>query len=75
VGHHQIENKKNNSNSVYQYSKTNVMHFLLNLLRTGPLHVPSINSLSSGGHAQTAVGILRACYVSWLHHSNPGAAN
>jgi hypothetical protein len=31
--------------------------------------------------AQTALGILRACYVSWLHkglymfRSNPGAAN
>jgi hypothetical protein len=22
---------------------------------------------SSGGRAQAAIGILRACYVSWLH--------
>jgi hypothetical protein len=37
-----------------------------------PLHVSSITCSSSGGFAQLELGILRACYVSWLH---PGAAN
>jgi hypothetical protein len=33
----------------------------------GPLHVSSITFSSSGGATQAALGILRACYVSWLH--------
>jgi hypothetical protein len=32
----------------------------------GPLHVSSITCSSSEGAIQTALGILRACYVSWL---------
>jgi hypothetical protein len=32
-----------------------------------PLHVSSITYSSSGGATQAALGILRACYVSWLH--------
>jgi hypothetical protein len=53
-----------------------MMNFLFNLLRIKELlHASSITCSSSGGTAQIALGILRACYVSWLHHSNPGAAN
>jgi hypothetical protein len=33
---------------------------------TGALHVSSITSSSSGGATQAEIGILRACYVSWL---------
>jgi hypothetical protein len=52
---------------VYQYNETNVMHFSFNLLRIkGPLHVSSITCSSSGGASQTAFGIMRACYVSWM---------
>jgi hypothetical protein len=51
-----------------QYSETNVMHFLFNLLRIKGLeNVPSITCSSSGDALQAALGILRACYVSWLH--------
>jgi hypothetical protein len=82
--------------TVYQYSETNLMHFLFSLLRIkglymfrallahpqevlhkrqlvycvrvmsvgctriGPIHVSSISCSSSGGSAQTALGILRA---------------
>jgi hypothetical protein len=51
-----------------------------------PLHISSITCPSSGGSAQTALGILRACYVaqtalgilracyvSWLHQYWSGA--
>jgi hypothetical protein len=31
------------------------------------MHVSSITCSSSGVAAQTALGIMRACYVSWLH--------
>jgi hypothetical protein len=31
-----------------------------------PLHVSNITCLSSRGATQAALGILRACYVSWL---------
>jgi hypothetical protein len=55
-----------NSNSVSQYSETNVIHFLFNLLGiTGRLHASSITCSSSGGATHTALGILRA-YVSRL---------
>jgi hypothetical protein len=54
---------------VYQYSKTNVMHFLFSWLRIKPLHISRITCSSSGGVTQTALGILRACYVSWLHRA------
>jgi hypothetical protein len=33
----------------------------------GPLHISSITCLYSGGSARTTLGVLRACYVSWLH--------
>jgi hypothetical protein len=39
-----------------------------------PLHVSSITCSSSGGATQTALGILGACCVSWLHQ-DPGAAD
>jgi hypothetical protein len=43
----------------------------------GPLHVSNITCSSSGGSEQTAFGILRSCYASWLHQdwSGTGAAN
>jgi hypothetical protein len=45
------------------------MHFLFIFIENqGPLHVSSINCLSSGGTAQAALGMLRVCYVSWLWH-------
>jgi hypothetical protein len=31
------------------------------------LAAPGLEFSSSGGATQTAIGILRACYVSWLH--------
>jgi phosphate/sulfate permease len=44
------------------------MHFLLSLLRTKGLYIFSSITLSfSGGASQTALGILCACYISWLH--------
>jgi hypothetical protein len=63
--------------TVYQYNETNVMHFSFSLLRIQEaLHVLSIICPSSGGAKQAALGILCACYVSWLHQDfNPGAAN
>jgi hypothetical protein len=66
---HPFQNKKN-SNPVYQYSETNVMQFLFKLLRIKCLHVSSITCSSSGGATQAALGILRACYVSWLHQDS-----
>jgi hypothetical protein len=46
----------------------------------GSLYVSSITCSSSGGAAQTTLGILRACYVSWLlpgleFHSDPGSSS
>jgi hypothetical protein len=45
----------------------------------GSLHVSSITCSSSEGSKQAALGLLRACYVSWLHQDqfniDPGAAN
>jgi hypothetical protein len=38
-----------------------------------PLHVSSITCSSPGGTTQTALGIMRACYVSWLYQD--GVAN
>jgi hypothetical protein len=53
---------------VYQYSETNVMNFSFNFIKNdGPLHVSSATCSPLEFAAQTAVGILRACYVSWLH--------
>jgi hypothetical protein len=97
--------RTNKPSPVFQYSETNVMHFLFSLLRIKglymfrvlvahpqemkhngtwytacvlcqlaatrvgverTLHVSSITCSSSGGATQMALGILRACYVSWL---------
>jgi hypothetical protein len=56
--------------AVYQYDETNVMQFSFNLFENqGLLHVSSITCSSSGGSSQTARGVLRACYVSWLCHA------
>jgi hypothetical protein len=49
--------------TAFQYSETNVMHFLFNLLRIKVLYM--FRALLA--HPQEALGILRACYVSWLH--------
>jgi hypothetical protein len=46
----------------YQYSETNVMHFLFNLLRIKGLYM--FRALLA--HPHEALGILRECYVSWL---------
>jgi hypothetical protein len=50
-----------------QYSEPNVMHFSINLLRIKGLYM--LRALLSHPQEvlQTALGILRACYVSWLH--------
>jgi hypothetical protein len=52
---------------VYQYSETNVMHCLFNLLRIKGLYM--FRALLS--HPQEAPHkrhlVLRMCYVSWLH--------
>jgi hypothetical protein len=40
---------------------------LFNLLKIKSLHVSSVTWSASGGATLTALGILRACYVSWLH--------
>jgi hypothetical protein len=64
--------------SALQFSETNVMHFLFSLLRIKGLYMfPSLTCSSLGGVTQTALGILRACYVSWLNQnwSEIGAAN
>jgi hypothetical protein len=90
--------------TVYQYSETNVMHFLFSLFRIKGLcmfrallahlqevrhkrhlvycvHVMSVGCTrvgveltcsSSVGTAQMALGILRVCYVSWLHQGWSG---
>jgi hypothetical protein len=45
-----------------------MMHFLFNLLKIKGFNMfRIITCSSSGGAAPTALGILRACYVSWLH--------
>jgi hypothetical protein len=63
--------------TVYQYSETNVMHFLFSLLRIKDRYVLSITCSSSGGTTQMALGILHVCYVSWPHQewSGTSAAN
>jgi hypothetical protein len=54
----------------HQYNETNLMYFSFNWLRIkGPLHVSSITCSSSGGASQAALGLLRACNVSWLHQT------
>jgi hypothetical protein len=53
-----------NRMKVYQYSETNVMHFLFNLLRIMDLYM--FRALLDHLASQTALGIFRACYVSWL---------
>jgi hypothetical protein len=52
---------------VYQYSETNVMNFLFNLLRIKSLYMFQVLlAHPKGVAAQDALDILRACYVSWL---------
>jgi hypothetical protein len=74
----------------YQYSETNVMQFLFSLLRIKglymfrallahpqeALHKRQLVYCMRVMSTQTAVGILHACYVSWLHQdfSGTGAA-
>jgi hypothetical protein len=50
-----------------QYSE---MHFSFSLLRIKSLYM-IITCSSSGVETQTALDILRACYVSWLCHDQP----
>jgi hypothetical protein len=55
----------------HQYSETNVMYFLFNLLRINA-STPCFVHYSSGDATQAALGILRACYVCWLHQDWSG---
>jgi hypothetical protein len=51
----------------YQYSETNVMHFLFSLFRIkGLYHVLHITCSSSAGTAQAALGILCAEIIRHL---------
>jgi multisubunit Na+/H+ antiporter MnhE subunit len=57
------------------YSKTNMMHFLFNLFTIKGLYMfRAILAHLQETMQKMALGILCACYVSWLH-SNPGTAN
>jgi predicted outer membrane repeat protein len=62
--------------TVHQLNQRDAL-FIQFIKNSGPLRVSSNTCSSSGGGAQAALGILQACYVSWLHqvHPNPGAAN
>jgi hypothetical protein len=51
------------------------LHFTVFMYVTRIYSVWYYTCSSSGGAKRIALGILRACYVSWLYHSNPGAAN
>jgi hypothetical protein len=51
-----------------QYSETNVMHFLFNLLRIKGLYMfRALFADPQEDTTQAALGRLRGCYVSWLH--------
>jgi hypothetical protein len=44
------------------------MHFLFNLLRIKGLYMfRALLAHPQEAYAQTALGVLRACYVCWLH--------
>jgi hypothetical protein len=49
----------------HQYSETNVMHFLFNLLRIKGFYMFRALLAHPQEGSQTALGIFRACYVSW----------
>jgi hypothetical protein len=53
---------------VYQYSTTNIMHILFNLLRIEGLYMfrALLAHIQEAQHKQK-LGILCACYFSWLH--------
>jgi hypothetical protein len=52
---------------VYQYSKTNEMHFFIQLIMNQrPLYVSSTTCSFSVGAAQKTIGIFRAYCVGWL---------
>jgi hypothetical protein len=52
------------------------MHFSFNLLRIKGLYMfQALLAHPQEALQKTTLGILRASYVSWLHHSNPDAAN
>jgi hypothetical protein len=50
------------------YSETNLMHFIFSILRIKYLFI--FRALLA--HPQEVFGILRVCYVSWLHHDLSG---
>jgi hypothetical protein len=60
--------------SVVSTVKPMCWRFIFSLLRIVyiPLHVSSFTCPSSGGAKQAALGILRACDVSWLHQEWSG---
>jgi hypothetical protein len=50
---------------VYQYSETNVMHFLFSVLRNKGLYMfRTLRAHPQEALKQTASGILRVCYVN-----------
>jgi hypothetical protein len=52
----------------YQYSETNVMHFLFDLLRIKGLYMfRALLAYPQEGLHKQQLCILCACYVSWLH--------
>jgi hypothetical protein len=53
-----------------QYSETNVMYFIFNLLRINDLYM--FAALLAHPHEALYKGNLRARYVSWLHQDGSG---
>jgi hypothetical protein len=52
------------------------MHFLFSLLRIMGLYIfQALLAHLQEALSQTALGILRACYVSWLHQEWSGTVN
>jgi hypothetical protein len=51
----------------YQYSETNVIHFLFKLLRIKGLYMFRALLAHPQESARAVLDILLACYVSWLH--------
>jgi hypothetical protein len=60
----------------HQHIKTNVMHFLFNLLRIKGLYMfRALLDHLQEALAQTVLGILLACYVIWLHQDWNGTGS
>jgi hypothetical protein len=60
--------KDTNTNSIsIQWNQRDALSVTFNK-NQWPLYVSSITCWSSGDVTRAVLGILRACYVSWLHH-------